>query len=103
MATSRAFSTPDPISRADATVEQCLAFYNANLKAKLEPKHSGQYVAIHADTHEYVISRSSGEAMREMHKLHPKGQVLIHRIGLTPADSGLAARMLGARVAARPQ
>jgi len=69
----------------------------------LEPQHNGEFVAIHPDSEDYVVAPTSGDAMRAMYRRHPEGQVLLHLIGPAPADSGLAARMLGARLLARGQ
>ncbi|HEX5324265.1 MAG TPA: hypothetical protein VFW40_10795, partial [Capsulimonadaceae bacterium] len=64
MAASRAVHSKDPSDEINLAAEQCLAYYNATLKAQLEPKHNGEFVAIHADTHEYVLAPTSGDAMR---------------------------------------
>lgn len=87
----------------DEATRRALALYEAKLKAVLEPLHNGEFVAIHPDSEEYSVASTSGDAMRAMFQLHPEGQVLLHLIGPAPADSGLAARMLGTRLLARGQ
>jgi len=80
---------------------RCLALYETRLKPLLEPMQNGQVVAIHPDSEDYVVAPTSGDAMRAMYQRHPEGQVLLHLIGTSSADSGLAARMLGTRLLAR--
>jgi len=70
-----------------------LDFYTTELRPLLEATHLGQYVAIHADTLDYVVERGLGKAFREMKARHPHGQVIVHLIGL--ADASYRARLRG--------
>ena len=70
-----------------------LAVYEAKLKARLEPEHNNQFIAIEPDTEEYAVADSTGNAMRAMHKTHPTKPVLLMKIGPEP-EYGLAARFL---------
>ena len=71
-----------------------LAIYDEKLRAVLEPELNNRYVAIHVPTADFVVGRSSGDAMREMMKRRPAdGQLVIRRIGPEP-DYGMAARAL---------
>jgi hypothetical protein len=63
------------------------------LKSQLEPEHNNKFVAVHVDTGDYAIARSSGDAMRAMHKLHPDSRLFIRKIGDEP-EYGLTARIL---------
>ncbi len=66
----------------------------ATLRAQIEPEHDRKFVAIHVDSGDYEIARSSGDAMRAMHKRRPAdGRLYIRKIGTEP-EYGLAARLL---------
>ena len=74
--------------------DQALAsFYAAELRSLLEATAPGQYVAVHADTHDYLVERRPGKALREMQAKHPTGDIIVHRIG--PADAAYQARLRG--------
>ena len=84
-------------------LELGMAIYENKLKAILEPQFNGKFVAIHVDTGDYTVGRSSGDAMRTMHKLHPDSRLLVHKIGPEP-EYGLAARILTSEMlAGRPK
>jgi hypothetical protein len=103
MAVKRA-EQPGSHSRAlNKAIERSWRFYNSTLKNVLEPDYNGQFVAIHDPSNDYVVAPTSGDAMRAMHERHPEGTVLLHRIGPSLAESGLATRMLGAQTVARFQ
>lgn len=84
-------------AKQSATLEQkrqsALDFYATKLRPSLEATNLGQYVAIHADTHDYLVERRSGKALREMQTKHPNGQIIVHLIGL--ADAAYQARLHG--------
>lgn len=68
--------------------------YEGRLKAILEPDMNGKFVAIHVDTGDYTVGRSSAVATREMHRLHPHDtRLLVMKVGPEP-EYGLAARIL---------
>ncbi len=50
---------------------QGLAIYDAKLKALLEPAQNDQFVAIHVDTEDYAVGRSSSAATQALLKRHP--------------------------------
>jgi len=87
----------------DTLLNDCLCFYDLELKSRLEPEHDGEFVAIHHASHDYAVARTSGDAMRAIRAGHPDGAILLHRIGLSAANAALATRMLGARIIARYQ
>ena len=76
-----------------------LALYDGKLKALLEPDHNNEFVAIEPDSEEYVIARSSGDAMRAMHKRYPDRLMVLMKIGPEP-EYGLAARILAGEMMA---
>jgi len=69
------------------------ALYETALRAKLEPNHNGEFVAIHPDTHDYAVASTSGDALRALYARHPEGGLMVRRIGSEP-QHGLAARLL---------
>src|SRR5690348_11482378 len=71
------------------------SIYDEQLRAILEPRYDNQFVTIHVDTGDYTVARSSGNAMRAMHKLHPDSRLFVRKIGSEP-EYGLAARILAA-------
>lgn len=73
--------------------QSLLDFYTTELRPLLEATYLDQYVAIHADTHEYLVERRPGKALREMQTKHPNGQIIVHLIGL--ADAAYQARLRG--------
>lgn len=86
------------ISSNDLT-ERGLAIYEQNLKTLLEPTQNGRFVAIHVDSKDYEVARTSADAMRAMLKRHPiDGKLVIRTIGDEP-EYGLAARILAGDVA----
>ena len=72
------------------------AFYDAHLKAILEPAHDREFVAIHPDTGDYAVARWSGDAVRALRARHPEGSMWIRKIG-----SGTGVRAGGASTGGR--
>lgn len=71
------------------------------LKPILEPAFDKKFVAIHVDTEDYEVGRSSGDAWRAMLKRRPvDGRLFIRKIGSEP-EYGLAARMLAGQMRER--
>jgi len=71
--------------RLDEVGERGMAIYEDRLKDGLEPSFNRQFVAIHVDTGDYEVARTSGPAMRAIHKTHPRdGQLFIRKIGDEP-------------------
>ena len=77
-----------------------LAVYESKLKAKLEPEHDNQFIAIEPDSEEYVVADSTGNAMRAMRKVHITKRLLLMKIGPEP-EYGLAARILASEMRER--
>ncbi len=79
---------------------QGLAIYDAKLKALLEPAQNNQFVAIHVDTEDYALGRSSSAATQALLKRHPiDGRLVVRKIGPEP-EYGLAARLLAGEMMA---
>ncbi len=77
-----------------------LAIYETKLKALLEPEQNNKFVAIHVDSEDYAVARSSGDAMRAILKRHEAdGRLVIRKIGSEP-EYGLAARILAGEMMA---
>jgi len=82
---------PTEEERAEIS-ERGQAFY-AKLQPGLEPENDRQYVAIHVDTGDYAVAKTSAAATRKLHQRHPPGRAYIRKIGGEP-EYGLAARYL---------
>ena len=84
--------------------ERGQAIYEARLQRRLEADAPGQFVAIHVDTEDHAVARTSADAWRALRRRHPVGgRLFVRRIGDEP-QSGLAARILQSdMVAARPK
>jgi hypothetical protein len=83
-------------AQQDELLQKGLSIYEQRLRSRLEPEHDGQVVAIHVDSGDYEVGRSSGDAMRAMRQRRPVGKLLLHTIGVV-SDSALAAQMCGQR------
>ena len=78
-----------------------MKIYENKLRPLLEPEHSGEFVAIHVPSEDYTIGRYSGDATREILKIHPPdGQLVILKIGPEP-DSLVSRYLAGQALAAR--
>lgn len=99
-------SSPYPLV-PDAALEDLSArgqaIYEAQLKSRLEPEHDRRFVAVHVDSGEYAVARSSAEAVRALRRLRPgDGRLYVRRIGSEP-EYGLAARILQSDMIAAQQ
>ena|SRR5687768_3800511 len=64
-----------------------------HMRSELENSHPGKFIAIHVDSADYEIGKTSGEAGRALLERHPiDGRIHIRRIGMDP-DYALAARL----------
>ena len=80
---------------ADELGKRGMAIYEHRLKPILEPACDRQFVAIHLDSGDYEIARTSGDAMRAIRKKYPRnGRLFIRKIGDEP-EFQLSARILG--------
>ena len=74
-----------------------LRLYEEKLKPLLEPARNNEYVAIHVDSEDYALGKSSGDAMRAMRQRRRDGRLVILQVGLEP-EWGLAARLLAGQM-----
>lgn len=65
--------------------EKAKRFYETKLKALLEPSHWGEYAAIEADSGDYGLGKSIGEAIQQARAKHPDKLVHVVRIGYRAA------------------
>ena len=76
--------------------------YETKLKALVEPQYAGQYIAIHVDSEDYAIGKSTAVATRSLKKRHPlDGRIYIRKIGDEPEYSLSARLVAGDRLADR--
>ena len=68
------------------------AIYDAR-KMLLEAEFNDQHVAIHVDTGDYAVAKSSAAVTRALHQRHAPGRAYTRKIGSEP-EYGLAARLL---------
>ena len=82
---------PTEEERADISARG-QAIYDAK-KTLLESEFNNQHVAIHVDTGDYAVAKSSAAATRALHRRHSSGRAYTRKIGNEP-EYGLAARLL---------
>ena len=69
------------------------ALYESRLKPLVEPNYDGQYIAIHIDSEDYAVGKSTASAIRSLKARHPTdGRIYLRKIGEEPEFS-LAARL----------
>jgi hypothetical protein len=89
----RSVNRSEPDEAGGDPVQRAMAFYESELRSKLEPEYNHQYVAIDPDTHDYLVELRPGRAFRAMEARCPNGVIVVHTIG--EADAGLLRRMRG--------
>ena len=68
--------------------------YETHIKMKVEPQFDNQYIAIHVDSEDFEIGKSTGTATRALLKRHPAdGRMYVRKIG-RELEFGLIARLL---------
>ena len=99
-----AVAPPAPIRNVDphkrdsarqALSDAAWAIYNTRLKVLLEPDYIGQVVAIHPDSGDYEVARSSPLAWKPLKKRHPEGLIAVLDIGPVPVHNALSLRNAG--------
>lgn len=76
------------------------SIYVDRFKAQLEPQYNNQYIAIHVDSGDHAIAKTTSTATRELLKTHtPDGRIYVQRIGPEP-EYALAARLLSGEMQA---
>lgn len=78
----------------DDLVERGQAFYDEQLKEKLEPELTGRYVAIEPDTGRYFLADTGTDALKAAHAEMPEALFYLARVGYQTADAigGYASR-----------
>lgn len=84
----------------DNVAELGAEIYEEHIRPQFEESHRNQYVAIHVDSGDFAVDRTSSAAARELRKTHPvDGRVYLRKISDEP-EYMLAARLFGAGVGA---
>lgn len=68
------------------------AIYQERLKAILEPAYDGQVVALHLESGDYELARTSSAAWKALRARQPEGPYFLRDIGISPWDE-LSMRM----------
>lgn len=84
MPTPATLPEPDEI---DALSRRAHAIYADRLQQELEPVHNGEFVAIHVDSADHAISRTSSGARFALRQRHPEGMIVTTKIGPLETDS----------------
>jgi hypothetical protein len=84
------------VSTATATDHRELArrgeeYYDRVLRAKLEPKHVGKYLAIEVESGDYALGDNTLDALDRAEAKHPDCVFHLMRVGYTAAG-GIGAR-----------
>ncbi len=77
----------------DEVSRRGLEIYEARLKPLLEPLRNGEKVAIHVESGDYAVARTTGEALRTLRARYSSGPMVLMKIGPEP-EHGLEARLL---------
>jgi hypothetical protein len=78
------------------------AIYDEKLKPVLEPEYNGQFVAIHLDTGDYEVAKTSPKARFALRDRHPEGMIMTTNIGPVK-DEQLVHRILASQLLAGQQ
>lgn len=68
-----------------ARVAAAERLYATFLRARLEPQHDGQFVAIEPDSGEYYLGKTLSEAIQASRRIYPDRLPYAMRIGAQPA------------------
>lgn len=68
--------------------------YQEKIKSVFEPQENGKVVAIHLDSGDYEVAKSSSMASKAIRLRHPDGLLMVTDIGPAQID-GLTLRMMG--------
>jgi hypothetical protein len=90
-------SIPNAADLSEVT-DRALLLYEERLKTLLEPEYIGDYVAIHPDSGDYAIGRTTLEASRTLRERHPVGLFVTRSIG-PEKRMGTVARLVTAELA----
>ena len=76
-------------------------FYTERLQSILEPAHNGEFVAIHLDSGNYTLGKTSSQARFALREREPDGMIVTSKIGVV--DDPLAYRILASQLVAGQQ
>ena len=65
----------------DAVIERGDQIYEEQLKAFLEPKHTGRFVAVEPESGRYFLGDTGTEALLSAHEAMPESHFYLKRIG----------------------
>jgi hypothetical protein len=77
----------EDVEATDPLVEGGQRFYDEHLKDKLEPEHTGRYVAIEPETGRYFLGDTGTDALLEAHQSLPQSLFYLARVGYLAADT----------------
>ena len=77
----------EDVAVADPLVESGQRFYDEHLKDKLEPEHTGRYVAIEPESGRYFLADTGTDALLEAHRALPQNLFYLARVGYPAADT----------------
>jgi len=94
---------PDDSDEAIAEIERLgEALYEEKVRDLVEPDYVNHYAAIHVDSGDYAVGKSTVHALRAMDKIRPEasGRIYLRRIGDEP-DYALIARIIAGEMRAK--
>ena len=93
---------PDDSDETIAEIESLgEKIYEETIRAQVEPHYPNHYAAIHVDSGDYAVAKTTAEATRALLKFRPEagGRILLHHIGDEP-DYALISRVLAGEIRA---
>jgi hypothetical protein len=78
---ARAVTRQSDSEKLQRVVEEGERFYTAHLRALLEPKHMGKFVAIEPQTGRYFIGKNGSEALTSARNAMPESVFYLKRVG----------------------
>jgi hypothetical protein len=85
---------------AEEVMQRGATIYQNRLRSLFEASNAGQYIAVHVDSGDFAIAKSTGSAVRALRKNHPAdGRIYLRKIGDEP-EYGLAARFVSGELMA---
>ena len=86
----------------DTLNQRGMALYNVKIRPVVEPQYQGQHIAVHLDTGDYAVARTSSDARRALRARQPDGLIMTTLIGADQMDQ-LSYRMMGASSIRQPK
>jgi hypothetical protein len=73
------------LANSSSLVEDGKAFYEKQLRAALEPQHSGEFVAIEPSAARYFLGQTATDVLVAARKAMPESQFFLIRVGRSSA------------------